>query len=444
MKNIPNQDILNDIYDNLLKKENINRAAFYNNKTVYIKKGTSPVKQLMEHYNFRDKDLINHIFLFSADLCRMIPEYYRGIVNNEFIYKVLISPAFQLMSHKEIGSDEWIGKSSYFNMFPSPYPLFLDIEVTTKCNLKCDKCARTIYNMKSEDMVFDYFCEIIDSCVPLLRINFVGLGEPLMNPDIFRMINYCSSKGIITSLVTNGMLLNRDNSEKLIDSGLNELTFSIDGADDLSFKRERGGANLNKFIANIKEFNNVNKEKMMGLNRKEGVGLSFFSALSSRNINELPGIINIAHLLGIPAIGISELNFKENQGNSINWAKDKYIDCLKKSIKIAFNKGIFLINVHVLDSVIPKQGYIHFLVKKPEMPGRRSLSHKYCIAPWRTIVVNVDGSISICNCTPDRRWGTISGQEVKSKLWRDKYFIEFRKKIRSSNSPSSCQICPRF
>ena len=52
------------------------------------------------------------------------------------------------------------------------------------------------------------------------------MGEPLLNPDIFRMISYAESKGFITNLTTNGTLLEK-HTDDILRSGLREIAFGI-------------------------------------------------------------------------------------------------------------------------------------------------------------------------------------------------------------------------
>jgi len=54
-------------------------------------------------------------------------------------------------------------------------------------------------------------------------------GEPLLTEGIFDLISHIRQYGYRTNLVTNGWLVNKETSLKLIDSGLGTLTFSLDG-----------------------------------------------------------------------------------------------------------------------------------------------------------------------------------------------------------------------
>ena len=53
-----------------------------------------------------------------------------------------------------------------------------------------------------------------------------GWGEPLLNPELFKMIRYAESKGVHTNLTTNGTLI-EENIGNILDSGLREIAFGI-------------------------------------------------------------------------------------------------------------------------------------------------------------------------------------------------------------------------
>jgi len=101
----------------------------------------------------------------------------------------------------------------------------LQVEVTTACNLDCEICLRRNLNIPPRFLPFDEFRKIID----FRGFRYVGLhgwGEPLLNPDIFRMISYAESKGFITNLTTNGTLLEK-HTDDILRSGLREIAFGI-------------------------------------------------------------------------------------------------------------------------------------------------------------------------------------------------------------------------
>lgn len=84
-------------------------------------------------------------------------------------------------------------------------------------------------------------------------IKFWNYGEPFLHPDIFEMFNFASSKGIHTSVSTNGTALYMGRSvQRLIDSGLHSLTIGLDGTSAPVFNQYRVGIDFDKVMKGLK------------------------------------------------------------------------------------------------------------------------------------------------------------------------------------------------
>jgi len=94
-------------------------------------------------------------------------------------------------------------------------------------------------------------------------IDFVG-GEPLMRSDISALIKTASSYGLMTTLCTNGYLLDMDMAKLLLDCGLNRLSISLDSLNEHSHDAIRGKAGSYKRIMNamgcLSKFTSFNSE----------------------------------------------------------------------------------------------------------------------------------------------------------------------------------------
>lgn len=140
-------------------------------------------------------------------------------------------------------------------------PLSLTIESTTRCNLFCPMCLRERIHVPSKDMDMALFKKIIQDAADFLELAVpYGLGEPLLNPDIFNMIECCKSMGIPVALSTNATILNEDCSRRLIETGLDYLIFAFDGASRETYEMYRKGASYDKVRDNIYAFLRVKKE----------------------------------------------------------------------------------------------------------------------------------------------------------------------------------------
>ncbi|GMQ55729.1 radical SAM protein [Vallitalea sediminicola] len=148
------------------------------------------------------------------------------------------------------------------------FPLVLAIEPSKACNLKCIMCFQSNPDFKIEDgsngiMTMDTYEKIMDeaSKYKLPAIVLASRGEPLLNPNIDKMISRASEAGVIDiKMNTNALLLDEDMSRRLLKTSLHSLVFSVDAINEQDYKKIRGG-DFNKVINNINRFNEIRKKE---------------------------------------------------------------------------------------------------------------------------------------------------------------------------------------
>jgi radical SAM protein with 4Fe4S-binding SPASM domain len=127
----------------------------------------------------------------------------------------------------------------------------LIIEPTNTCNLRCTFCFVTEGITRDEGfMDLKLFKKVIDDTPDLEHLCMHNWGEPLLHKEIFEMFDYAHKSGVKHIVMnTNGTLLTDKMINKIIESPLNIIRFSIDGSAD-TFKRIRG-VELQKIKENI-------------------------------------------------------------------------------------------------------------------------------------------------------------------------------------------------
>lgn len=114
------------------------------------------------------------------------------------------------------------------------------IEPTNHCNLKCRHCSiQNKKNVHKGYMDFGFYTKIIDDNPQLTCIILTRNGEPFLHPRIFEMIAYARQRNIHVSLYTNGLLLNEDKIQRLFESDLSEINFSMEGVGE-AYRSNRG------------------------------------------------------------------------------------------------------------------------------------------------------------------------------------------------------------
>jgi len=150
------------------------------------------------------------------------------------------------------------------------YPLNLDIDVTSACNLRCPMCLRNSNAEKANPLFrkpkhfdFDLYKRLIDESAQLgvYAVKLLWVGEPLVYPRIVEMIQYAKDKGIEDVILTsNAVLLTEKMSRDLINAGLDKLYFSFDTPHKEAYEKIRVGAKFDEVFQNIKRFNEIRAE----------------------------------------------------------------------------------------------------------------------------------------------------------------------------------------
>ena len=119
------------------------------------------------------------------------------------------------------------------------------VKVTTGCpgNCKCCRDRQENFKYKSNSKVFDKnVFEKICSNIRKLGGSYICLsgGEPTMVPNIDEYILIAKKYGLATRINTNGWNVTKDNLEKWLNNGLDQIVLSIYGIDEEKIINTRG------------------------------------------------------------------------------------------------------------------------------------------------------------------------------------------------------------
>ncbi len=110
---------------------------------------------------------------------------------------------------------------------PPPLPRSFYIEPTTRCNQLCRQCPRTWLSREVDrDLSYEHFRRIVDQFPAIERVVLHGLGEPLLNEELPRMIRHLKERGAHVLFNSNGVLLTRERGQALTEARLGAGTGS--------------------------------------------------------------------------------------------------------------------------------------------------------------------------------------------------------------------------
>lgn len=153
---------------------------------------------------------------------------------------------------------------NYYNLTGKALaPVSIGIDPGNICNLKCPLCPTGSGNLNYKRSFMDLatFKTVIDKIPSLKRISLFNWGEPFLNKEIFEMIKYAKNKKIFVTVHSN-FSLKKDNNffVNIVQSGLDNLTLSIDGAFQARYEKFRVGGDLDLVISNIKTLIDVKNQ----------------------------------------------------------------------------------------------------------------------------------------------------------------------------------------
>jgi MoaA/NifB/PqqE/SkfB family radical SAM enzyme len=112
-------------------------------------------------------------------------------------------------------------------------PSYVQIEPVGQCNLRCQMCPIQFrrdgppYGPLAF-MPFENFTRLVDQFTGLKELQLQGLGEPMMHPQFFDMVDYAAARGVRVTTNSNLTLINAARAQRCVQSSLDILHISID------------------------------------------------------------------------------------------------------------------------------------------------------------------------------------------------------------------------
>ena len=132
----------------------------------------------------------------------------------------------------------------------------VQFEPNTGCNLRCPICPATAtgYHHRVREVDPAIYRQVIErSFSPPYLLILSGFSEVLLHTRIEQIVWYEKSRGCRVMLATNGLLLEGERVQKLLDCGVDHFTVSVDSISPDVFLKVRGTRRLEKLLRNIEK-----------------------------------------------------------------------------------------------------------------------------------------------------------------------------------------------
>ncbi len=323
-----------------------------------------------------------------------------------------------------------------------PLPSYVQIEPVGQCNLKCTMCAVQFRRDGPPFgplafMPFERFTSLLDQFPSVSTLHLQGLGEPVMHPRFFDMVRYAVGKRITVTTNTNMTLLNERRAILCVESGLDCIHISMDGATMETYERIRLGAHFDRVVGNIDRLSRLRLERETQKPRMHLVVVAM-----KQNLHELPALVRFAGDRSMEEIFVQHLahDFLESSLPERYASMRDYVD--RESLLHEEPEHVGRIFEEMTQ--VAKDYGIHLRLpplNKSEPALRPAASR--CSWPTRGAYLAYDGRAMPCCMvsTPDRKnFGNMATDGVE-QIWRSVEFQQFREALASDTPPEICRSC---
>lgn len=259
---------------------------------------------------------------------------------------------------------------------PRPWglPYVFKVEPTNICNGTCRLCPTGAGRPGRARGKMDYtaFCRIIDSIHRFAYVvDLSNWGDPLVHPDIYRMIRYAHDAGIWTYLSSNLHAFRpaAGDAENLVRSGLDMLNCSLHAVTQEVYERYQPGRKLGPVLEGIRAL--LEARRRLGT-RTPAVRLFF--VVTRYNEHEIDAFQELADSLGCEAVFIpASLNLRFLDRDAHAQVKEGWLPGDERWIAPWYRPAA-----------------------TDEARSRQTGKIYPCDWPWRAVVINWDGSVSVC------------------------------------------------
>jgi len=296
--------------------------------------------------------------------------------------------------------------------------LIADVEISTICNglgKPCPMCYKS-NSSNGKYMPLDKFKKVMDAFPTTLTQVAFGNGDIESNPDMYKIFEYCRSKGVASNITINGYGLTDEIAQKL--------------------KKYCGAVAVSRYEPSDTCYNAVKKLTDLGMKQ-----INIHMLLSEDNYDNcmelLDDKLNDPRLSKLNAIVFLLLK-PQGRAKKMKTMKDRkkikaLIDkALNNNISIGFDSCFAPIFLECM------QGHKDY--KKYEMLAEP------CESGLFSIYVDVEGKVYPCSFLEDKDHGgmDITKCDFQKDIWNGEYMKKWRKKLLDTKKGNICRHCPEY
>lgn len=307
-------------------------------------------------------------------------------------------------------------------------PTSINIDITSRCNCRCMQCDIWKKDVDSE-LTTEQYKEIFSKLRKWMgKFNLtIGGGEPFMRKDLVELIAFASKNGILTNVLTNGILINEKIVSHLEQSGLNRIAISLDG-----FTPE-----TNDLTRGIKgAFEKTLKAVDLLSGMKSGPLVTVSTIIMKTNLNDLVEMAKWADIKEINGILFQPLNanfaaeYKHDWYNTNELWIDNYNDVCRVLDELIEMKRRGTRIINSIKQLEDMKAYF----KNPNAPTEK----RKCKVGMQNFCITPNGDVQLCY-----QMNAIGNvvRDTPINVWNSEKAKQLRKIIKFCKRPCSILNC---
>lgn len=337
-------------------------------------------------------------------------------------------------------------------------PKWIVIQVTECCNLRCKMCYEWGQNgcygefNKLAQLPFEVIADIVNEFRDIKpRYDLFG-GEPLLHPDIKKIISIIKDSGSSLTIPTNGTLLYKCYKE-IVDYSVDNIWISIDGTEEIN-DAQRGKGSYQKALEGLKLLHNYRQEtgkkfprigissvitpdnyefiydfyKSIDIDTIDQVSLEYETYITSKQKEDYLSLLEKQY-------GIHGHKYIEGHVRELEYFNQIDYKVLSENIQkvkdYLISNGKF-VNTYP-QNMSEENTYKYFHAKWHEMSGVK----QKCPFPYIEMEVSARGDVTPCHSMYDFVLGNVYKENIRD-IWNGENY----KKYRAMMSDRLLPICP--
>ncbi len=310
---------------------------------------------------------------------------------------------------------------------PASGPAKVSWEIINSCDSKCRSCQRWTEETSPRMLSTEEGKRLLDDIAAAgsLSVSFTG-GEPTLREDVFDLVAHARARGLSTALSSNGLTLGDDRARRLVGSGLNVLSISIDGPDPETNDDIRGvDGYFEKAVAAI-----AGVRALRGGRRWPRVHVN--ATISDSNVGVFHEMADVAIRAGADALTVQPVHNFAGIGLGVPPSM-RLLAENEGRVRDAIDK---IRNRHPRLMPHPK-GFLDGVVEYVANP--KALYRYRCAAAFLFAQIDPDGFVYPCPI----KFAAIGNVREKSfgEIWRSHEAAQVRRRIEAADHPMCWMNC---